>query len=228
MGGEEADKFFNMEDLNADYGQKYRRTKPLNGNKENVVVDSIVTDRCALSSSTGKKHDHSFRVNRFNGQRSYSVPQNEPTTSVHPSNSMLTESTPNIVRLVGKRRKLGDLPSSPIVTPRSNSGGNYMNPPEGSQDITPLSDLTNLGSASFSRNMVKGLNVVAPSLWSDFSEGSDYEASGCESSDETNQLVGKFRQQRDLYESDEIVELQITLKVIRSESGRECHISSTD
>ncbi|XP_074359741.1 uncharacterized protein LOC141699820 [Apium graveolens] len=46
--------------------------------------------------------------------------------------------------------------------------------------------------------------------------------------DETNQLVGEFRQQRDLYESDEIVELQITLKVIRSESGRECHISSTD
>ncbi|XP_074323537.1 uncharacterized protein LOC141660451 [Apium graveolens] len=46
--------------------------------------------------------------------------------------------------------------------------------------------------------------------------------------DETNQLVGEFRQHRDLYESDEIVELQITLKVIRSESGRECHISSTD
>ncbi|KAL8121949.1 hypothetical protein AgCh_018615 [Apium graveolens] len=34
--------------------------------------------------------------------------------------------------------------------------------------------------------------------------------------------------QRDLYESDEKVELQITLKVIRYESGRECHISSTD
>ncbi|XP_074352272.1 uncharacterized protein LOC141691432 [Apium graveolens] len=46
--------------------------------------------------------------------------------------------------------------------------------------------------------------------------------------DETNQLVGEFRQQRDLYESDEIVELEITLKVIRSESGRKCHISSTD
>ncbi|XP_074323771.1 uncharacterized protein LOC141660683 [Apium graveolens] len=46
--------------------------------------------------------------------------------------------------------------------------------------------------------------------------------------DETNQLVSEFRQQHDLYESDEIVELQITLKVIRSESGRECHISSTD
>ncbi|XP_074326808.1 uncharacterized protein LOC141664753 [Apium graveolens] len=46
--------------------------------------------------------------------------------------------------------------------------------------------------------------------------------------DETNQLVGEFRQQRDLYESDEIVDLQIILKVIRSESGRECHISSTD
>ncbi|XP_074337348.1 uncharacterized protein LOC141674540 [Apium graveolens] len=46
--------------------------------------------------------------------------------------------------------------------------------------------------------------------------------------DKTNQLVGEFRQQRDLYKSDEIVELLITLKVIRSESGRECHISSTD
>ncbi|XP_074336273.1 uncharacterized protein LOC141673427 [Apium graveolens] len=46
--------------------------------------------------------------------------------------------------------------------------------------------------------------------------------------DETNQLFGELRQQRDLYESDEIVELQITLKVIRFESGRECHISSTD
>ncbi|XP_074360116.1 uncharacterized protein LOC141700196 [Apium graveolens] len=411
MSGEKADKFFSMEDLNADYGRKYRRTKLLNCNKENVVVDFAVADRCALSSSTG----------------------------------MLTESTPNIVRLVGKRRKFES--NSLIVTPRSNSRRKYMNPPEGSQDRTPLSDVTNLGSASFPRNMVteetrsnindfslngreplnqKGKenylgfgrelfadefvtdyeeespNVVAPSLWSDDSEGSDYEASGCESSDdadclswshdgddedivdeinsdcnlmqsrhasrrviseeyaslggptaicavrlpqipptpqylldlyhdkkrgpsfhrliqlynamfaftstggnidhsinsgrapyvyrlngqnhhvfgslipndnetpkfcqlyiydtinevdnrlwwvsvqdresvdkevvrglitmldETNQLVGEFRQQRDLHESDEIVELQITLKVIKSESGRECYISSTD
>ncbi|KAK1354992.1 hypothetical protein POM88_048248 [Heracleum sosnowskyi] len=33
--------------------------------------------------------------------------------------------------------------------------------------------------------------------------------------DETNELVGKFRQQRDLYESDEIVDLEITLKLER-------------
>ncbi|XP_074374046.1 uncharacterized protein LOC141714425 [Apium graveolens] len=46
--------------------------------------------------------------------------------------------------------------------------------------------------------------------------------------DETNQLVDQFRQQRDLYESEEVVDLEITLKVIRSESGRDCHISSTD
>ncbi|KAL8120586.1 hypothetical protein AgCh_017673 [Apium graveolens] len=162
IGGGEGDKFFNLEDLNADYGRKYRRTKQLNRNKENVVVDSTVADRCALSSSTGKEHDH-----RINGQHSYSVPQDEPITSVHPSNSMLTESTPNIVRLVGKRRKLGDLPrsghlnetaakySSPIVTPRSNSRVNYMNHLEGSHDRTPLSDVTNSGSASFSRNMLR-------------------------------------------------------------------------
>ncbi|XP_074353358.1 uncharacterized protein LOC141692425 [Apium graveolens] len=246
MGGEEGDKFFNLEDLNADYGRKYRRTKQLNRNKENVVVDSVVTDRCALSSSTGKEYNH-----RINGQRSYSINQDESITSVHPSNSMLTESTPNIVRLVGKRRKLGDLPrsghlnetaakcSSPIVTPRSNSRVNYMSPLEGSQDRTPLSDVTNSSSASFSRNMLReetrsnindvslngreplnrkgkenylgfgrelfayeivsddeeesndfneGPNVVAPSFLSDDSEGSDYEASDCESSDDADCL----------------------------------------
>ncbi|XP_074364745.1 uncharacterized protein LOC141705756 [Apium graveolens] len=46
--------------------------------------------------------------------------------------------------------------------------------------------------------------------------------------DEINQLVDEFRQQRDLYESEEVVDLEITLKVIRSESGRDCHISNTD
>ncbi|KAK1379232.1 hypothetical protein POM88_025976 [Heracleum sosnowskyi] len=46
--------------------------------------------------------------------------------------------------------------------------------------------------------------------------------------DETNELVGKFRQQRDLYESDEIVDLEITLKVCRSESGRENHMTESD
>ncbi|KAL8125176.1 hypothetical protein AgCh_012741 [Apium graveolens] len=436
MSGEEGDKFFNLEDLNADYGRKYRRTKHMNRNKENVVVDSAVADRCALSSSTGNEYDH-----RINGPRSYSVSQDEPITSVHPSNRMLTESTPDIVRMVGKRRKLGELPSSHIVTPRSNSRVNYMNLLEGSQDGTPLSDETRsnindvslngreplnrkgkenylgFGRELFANEIVSDdeeesndFNEVAPSVLSDDSEGSDYEASDCESSgkknkdsrraprrvvpeeyasldgstaicskchaqmwkeervnknvtkgcpifslccmkgavrlpqipptpeyfldlyndkkrgptfhrlirlyntifafkstggnidhsinngrapyvfrlngqnhhvfgslipndnetpkfcqlyiydtinevdnrlrwvsvhdresvdkevvrglitmlDETNQLVGEFRQQRDLYESDEIVELQIILKVIRSESGRECHISRTD
>ncbi|XP_074364747.1 uncharacterized protein LOC141705758 [Apium graveolens] len=46
--------------------------------------------------------------------------------------------------------------------------------------------------------------------------------------DEINQLVDEFRQHRDLYESEEVVDLEITLKVIRSESGRDCHISNTD
>ncbi|KAL8100115.1 hypothetical protein AgCh_032393 [Apium graveolens] len=46
--------------------------------------------------------------------------------------------------------------------------------------------------------------------------------------DDTNELVGEFRKQRDRYEGDEIVDLEITLKVIRSESGRETHFSSTD
>ncbi|XP_074381036.1 uncharacterized protein LOC141721793 [Apium graveolens] len=428
MGGEEGDKFFNLEDLNADYGRKYRRMKQLNRNKENLVVEFGVADRCALSSSTApvltgsmaNVHTLSTKTNRsplFTPAIVSSGGQNKTPKS------MLTESTSNIVRLVGKRRKLGDLPrsghlnqtavkcSSPVVTPRSNSRVNYMNPLEGSQDITLLSNVTNSGSASFSRNMLRGKenylgfgrelfadeivsddeeesndfnegpNVVAPSFLSDDSEGSDYMKQGivnqvnrcaprrvvpeeyaslggptaicskCHAQmwkeervnkdvtkgcpifslccmkgavrlplipptpeylldlyndkkrdhsinngracyvyrlngqnhhvfgslitndnetpkfcqlyiydtinevdnrlrwvsvhdresvdkevvrglitmlDETNQLVGEFRPQRDLYESDEIVELQITLKVIRSESGRECHISSTD
>ncbi|KAL8128171.1 hypothetical protein AgCh_014940 [Apium graveolens] len=416
LGGKEADKLFSLEDLNADYGRNYRRTNVWNGNKENVVVDRTVADHSGLSSS-------SIRSTRT---------------------GILTESTPNIVRMLGKRTKVCDLPrsnnfnktaakcSSPVVTPRSNSRGNYMNPPDGSHNITPLSDVTNLGSASFPNKIVRGKenflgfgrelfaddivtddeeesndfnegpNVVTPSVWYDDSDGSEYEASGCELSgkkyidgtptkfhilylvtlkyknandanylsgshesddedsinemnseshltqnkcvrrrvilevyaslgaptviclkcharmwkeemvnknvtkrcptfslccmkgavrlppiphtplylldlyndkkkgpafhrlirlynaifaftsiawvsvqdrqsvdkevirgfitmlDETNQLVGEFRQQRDLYESDEIVDQQITLKVIRSESGRECHISRTD
>ncbi|XP_074355736.1 uncharacterized protein LOC141695387 [Apium graveolens] len=250
MGGEEGDKFFNLEDLNAYYGRKYRRTKQLNRNKENVVVDSVVADRCALSSSTApvltgsmaNVYTPSTKTNRsplFTPTIVSSGSQNKTPTS------MLMESMPNIVRLVGKRRKLGDLPrsghlnktaakcSNPIVTPRSNSRVNYMNPLEGSQDRTHLSDVTNSGSASFSRNMLReetrsnindvslngreplnrkgkenylgfgrelfadeivsddeeesndfneGPNVVAPSFLSDDSEGSDYEASDCESS----------------------------------------------
>ncbi|XP_074371969.1 uncharacterized protein LOC141712794 [Apium graveolens] len=205
MGGEEGDKFFNLEDLNADYDRKYRRTKQLNRNKENVVVDSVVADRCALSSSTApvltgsmvNVHTPSPKTNRsplFTPAIVSSGSQNKIPTS------MLTESTPNIVRLVGKRRKLGDLPrsghlnetaakcSGPIVTPRSNSRVNYMNHLEGSQDRTPLSDVTNSGSASFSRNMLRGPNVVALSLLYDDSEGSDYEASDCESNDDADCL----------------------------------------
>ncbi|XP_074328238.1 uncharacterized protein LOC141666143 [Apium graveolens] len=204
--------------------------KLLNHNKENVIVDSVVADRCALSSCTSKENDHSTRVNNIHGQHSYSIPQNEPMSSVYPSSSILMESTPKIVRFVGKRRKLCDLPrsghfvqiaakcSSQIITPRSNSRVNYINPLEGSQDKTTLSDVTNSDSASFSRNMLRGKenylgfgralfadeividdeeeskdfnegpNVVVPSLLSDDSEGSDYEASGCESSDDADFL----------------------------------------
>ncbi|XP_074336664.1 uncharacterized protein LOC141673827 [Apium graveolens] len=250
MGGEKGDKFFNLKDLNADYGRKYRRTKQLNRNKENVVVEFAVADRCALSSSTApvltgsmaNVHTPSTKTNRsplFTPAIFSSGSQNITPTS------MLKESTPNIVRLVGKRRKLGDLPrsghlnetsakcSSPVVTPRSNSRVNYMNPLEGSQDRTLLSDVTNSGSASFSRNMLReetrsnindvslngreplnrkgkenylgfgrelfadkivsddeeeSPNVVAPSFFSDDSEGSDYEASDCESSDDADCL----------------------------------------
>ncbi|XP_074352259.1 uncharacterized protein LOC141691417 [Apium graveolens] len=46
--------------------------------------------------------------------------------------------------------------------------------------------------------------------------------------DTINKVDNRLWQQRDLYENDEIVDLQITLKVIRSESRRECHICSTD
>ncbi|KAL8093607.1 hypothetical protein AgCh_035481 [Apium graveolens] len=102
MDGVEADKFFNMEDLNTDYGRKYRKMKLLNGNKENMVVDSDVADRCALSSSTGKEHDH-----MINGQRSYSIPQNEPIISVHPK-------IDELLRSVGKSlKKFDQLPQPP-------------------------------------------------------------------------------------------------------------------
>ncbi|XP_074356767.1 uncharacterized protein LOC141696538 [Apium graveolens] len=181
MGGEEGDKFFNLEDLNADYGRKYRRTKPLNRNKENVVVDFAVADRCALSSSTCKEYYY---------------------------------------RLVGKRRKLGDLPrsghlnetaakcSSLIVTPRSNSRVNYMNPLEEEtrsniNDVSlngrePLNrkgkeNYLGFGRELFADEIVsddkeESPNVVAPSFLSDDSEGSDYEASDCESSDDADCL----------------------------------------
>ncbi|XP_074328323.1 uncharacterized protein LOC141666227 [Apium graveolens] len=213
MGGEEGDKFFNLEDLNADYGRKYRRTKQLNRNKENV-------------GSMANIHTPSTKTNRsplFTPTIVSSGSQKKTPTS------MLTESTSNIVRLVGKRRKLGDLPRS----------GHLNETAASSQDRTPLSDVTNSGSASFSRNMLReetrsnindislnereplnrkgkenylgfgrelfadeivsddeeesndfneGPNVVAPLFLSDDSEGSDYEASDCESSDDADCL----------------------------------------
>ncbi|KAL8093935.1 hypothetical protein AgCh_035710 [Apium graveolens] len=312
MGGEEADNFFSLEDLNADYGRKYRRTKLWNGNKENVVVDFAVADRCGLSSSSIRS-----------------------TTT-----GMLTESTPNIVRLLGKRTKLGDLHrsgnfnkmtaecSNPIVTPRSNSRGNYMNPPEEETRSTindvslngrePLNQKGKENYLGFGRELFtdeivtndeEESNDFIEDCLSGSHDGDDEDSvneinsecnltqsrrvrrrvipeeyaslgaptticSKCQARmwkeervnknvtkgcpifslccmkgavrlppipptpqvvrgiitmlDEINQLVGEFRQQRDLYENDEIVDLQITLKVIRSESRRECHICSTD
>ncbi|KAK1393741.1 hypothetical protein POM88_012797 [Heracleum sosnowskyi] len=46
--------------------------------------------------------------------------------------------------------------------------------------------------------------------------------------DETNELVSKFRMARDRFESNDFVNLKIELKVCRSESGRENHISPSD
>lgn len=46
--------------------------------------------------------------------------------------------------------------------------------------------------------------------------------------DETNELVQEFRQTRDRFEAGDVVDLKITLKVSRSESGRENHITPSD
>lgn len=46
--------------------------------------------------------------------------------------------------------------------------------------------------------------------------------------DETNELVLKFRMVRDRFENNDLVDLKVELKVCRSESGRENHISATD
>ncbi|KAL8156645.1 hypothetical protein AgCh_001651 [Apium graveolens] len=198
-GGEEGDKFFNLEDLNADCGRKYKKTKQLNRTKENVVVEFAVADRCALSSSTG----------------------------------MLTESTPNIVRLVGKRRKLGDLPS-PVVTPRSNRRVNYMNPLEEEtrsnvNDVLlngrePLNrkvkeNYLGFGTELFADEIVsydeeesndfnEGPNVVASSFLSDDSEGSDYEASDCESSAPEEPLEAQTKRMVDCQHNDKTVSVK--------------------
>ncbi|KAK1355180.1 hypothetical protein POM88_048436 [Heracleum sosnowskyi] len=46
--------------------------------------------------------------------------------------------------------------------------------------------------------------------------------------DETNELVEKFRTTRDRFENNDLVDLKVELKVCRSESGQENHISATD
>ena len=46
--------------------------------------------------------------------------------------------------------------------------------------------------------------------------------------DETNELVGKFRMARDRFEQADFIDLKVELKVCRSQSGRENHISSSD
>lgn len=45
---------------------------------------------------------------------------------------------------------------------------------------------------------------------------------------ETNELVREFRTQRDHFEQDKVTELEITLKISRSDSGRENHIVPSD
>ena len=46
--------------------------------------------------------------------------------------------------------------------------------------------------------------------------------------DETNELVHEFRTQRDRFEQDHVTELEITLKISRSDSGRENHVVPSD
>ncbi|XP_063939755.1 uncharacterized protein LOC135148459 [Daucus carota subsp. sativus] len=46
--------------------------------------------------------------------------------------------------------------------------------------------------------------------------------------DQTNELVAKFHQARDRFEQCDFVDLKVELKVCRSQSGRENHISSSD
>ncbi|XP_017255893.1 uncharacterized protein LOC108225517 [Daucus carota subsp. sativus] len=46
--------------------------------------------------------------------------------------------------------------------------------------------------------------------------------------DQTNELVSKFRMARDRFENHDFVDLKVELKVCRSQSGRENHISTSD
>ncbi|XP_017239700.1 uncharacterized protein LOC108212487 [Daucus carota subsp. sativus] len=46
--------------------------------------------------------------------------------------------------------------------------------------------------------------------------------------DQTNELVAKFRTARDRWESNDLVDLKVELKICRSQSGRENHISTSD
>ncbi|WOH10863.1 hypothetical protein DCAR_0730338 [Daucus carota subsp. sativus] len=46
--------------------------------------------------------------------------------------------------------------------------------------------------------------------------------------DDTNELVREFRTRRDRFENNDIIDLKITLKVCRAQSGRENHIAPSD
>ena len=46
--------------------------------------------------------------------------------------------------------------------------------------------------------------------------------------DETTELVAKFRMARDRWEAKDLVDLKVELKICRSQSGRENHISTSD
>ncbi|XP_074356817.1 uncharacterized protein LOC141696591 [Apium graveolens] len=46
--------------------------------------------------------------------------------------------------------------------------------------------------------------------------------------DDTNELMHEFMTQRDRFEQDKVIELEITLKISRSDSGRENHIVPAD
>lgn len=46
--------------------------------------------------------------------------------------------------------------------------------------------------------------------------------------DESNELVSEFRMARDRFEKNDLVDLKVELKICRSESGRENHISASD
>ncbi|KAL8125529.1 hypothetical protein AgCh_012992 [Apium graveolens] len=103
---------------------------------------------------------------------------------------MLTEFTPNIVRLLGKRTKLGDLPrpeeTRSTINDVSLNGHERLNR-KGKEnylgsDRELFVDEIVTDDKEESNEFNEGPNVVAPSPWSDDSDGLEYKASGCESS----------------------------------------------